>query len=255
MATEEVKKDAPAAEEKKTETVEDTKTAPKDGEKKVDDAKVGDLLKDPEPKEEKKEPKMVPESVLIEAKKAEKTAKRELAALKIEMEKGATKVEISASVKELAEKHGISEEAAAELAKSIRAEVEADKAEEIDAIKKPLAEKERLEKREKVFNDNYDKTLAAMPEYKDIINKDVIKRAAFDPENKDKTFAQIFESSFGHLITGKKTLETTKNGGGKEDTAIDYEKASKDSKYFSEIMADPDRKKEYNENIGKRLKL
>ena len=107
----------------------------------------------------------------------------------------------------------------------------------------------------KLFTEHFTKTMAEMPEYEKIVNRDVIKTLALDPRNANKTFAQIIESAYGHLITGKRTLETTKPGGGKEDTTIDFNKARSNGEYFKEIMADPELKKQYNSEIEKRLKL
>jgi hypothetical protein len=94
-----------------------------------------------------------------------------------------------------------------------------------------------------------------MPEYKNIANKDVIKSLSLDPKNANKTFAKILEDSYGHLITGKKTLEKTTVRGGNSDSPIDFNKAAKDMEYYKEIMANPELKKKYNESLTDRIKL
>ena len=77
------------------------------------------------------------------------------------------------------------------------AEAKADKkAEEKMAAKlKPLEERERAEKLDKVFTKHFDDAIAAMPEYKDIANPDVIKSLSLDPKNAQKTFAKIMKKT------------------------------------------------------------
>jgi len=58
---------------------------------------------------------------------------------------------------------------------------------------------------------------------------------------------QILEEAYGNAITGKRTIETTKPGGGKEPTEVDYHRAQTDSEYFKQIMDSPNLKKKYNE--------
>lgn len=237
----------PAEESKDTKTVE-TKTESKETN---EDVKVGDVLKTTK-EEPKKETKMVPESVLIEYKKESKEVRKELDALKKSIESGATKKEVSTDIKDLAEKHGVDAEFLNDFAHAVRKEANEDTEEKISSIKKPIEEKENAEKREKSFNEHYEKTLEELPEFKKLVNKDVIKALAFDPKNANKTFAQIFQDSYGHLVTGKKTLEPTKARGGAKDTEIDFKRASSDTEYFKEIMADPQLKKKYNEDIATR---
>lgn len=241
---EEVKK-APEVEAKETEKAE-TKAKPEvkaDGKK---DVKVGEALKTVE---EKKESRMVPEAVLIEYKKEAKEFRKEINDLKATIEAGASKKEVAADIKSLAEESGIDADVLQKLTDSIRKGVKADAEAEV----RPLKEAEQASKLDKVFNENYDKTLSEMPEYAKLVNKEVIRSLAFDPRNADKTFAQIFESSYGHLVTGKKTLETTKARGGKSDTTIDFARAQRDGEYFKEIMADPELKREYNKDLHKRI--
>lgn len=231
-------KDAPVVEKKDTK-VEDKTTETKD-------VKVGEALKT---KEEPKDIKMVPEAVLLDFKKENKDLHKELKDLKKLIEDGATKKEVSADIKSLAEKHNVDPEFLTDFAAAVRKEAEGD----ADAKLKPIRDKEQADKLETVFNTNFDKTLEEMPEYSKLVNKDVIRTLAFDPKNANKTFAQIFESAYGHLVTGKKTLEPTKPQGGKADTTVDVARAQRDPAYFNEIMADPDLKKQYNSSLESRI--
>lgn len=245
---EEAKK-VPVEESKDTKTVE-----AKTDEGKKKEATAGEVL-DGKKKEGEKEVKMVPEAVLIEYKKESKATQKELVRLQKLIEDGASKEVIDTDLKALAEEYGVDPEFARKFAAAVRKEADADADEKVKKATKPLEEKERAEKREKVFEEHYEKALAEMPEYKKIVNKAVIKKLAFDPENADKTFPEIIESAFGHLVPGKKTLEPTKPRGGKENPTVDVAKAQTDPDYFKEIMADPELKKEYNKGMAVRNKF
>jgi hypothetical protein len=229
---------APEVESKETEVT------PAEASTDVEQAKVGDVFK-----VEAKEAKMVPESVLIEYKKEAKTVRKELDALRKSIDEGANRGEVSKSIKDIAEKHNVDADFLREFSEAVKKEAESDIEERVASRMKPLEESEIATKKDKIFEEHFDKTLEEMPEFKKIINKDVIKTLAFDPKNANKTFAQIFQESYGHLVTGKKTLDTTKPRGGAKDTSIDFEKASKDSTYFAEVMADPTLKAEYNKRL------
>jgi hypothetical protein len=243
---------APVAEDKKIEPVE-AKTEPKSDDKGEKEVKIGDALKTSDKKEPAEDkPRMVPEAVLIEYKKEAKAATKALEDLKKTIEDGATKKEVSKSIKDLAEKHNVDAEFLRDFADAVKKEAEAEVEEKVSARIKPITDKESADKVDKIFSEHFDKTLEAMPEYKAVVNKEVIKSLALDPKNANKTFAKIFEEAYGHLVTGKRTLETTKPRGGKDDTEIDFAKARKDAEYFKEIMSDPQLKKKYNEGIAER---
>lgn len=230
-------KNAPEVESNETETV----VAPTEIKTEV---KIGDAFETTKP-----EPKMVPEAVLIEYKKESKAVRKELDALKKSIEEGTTKTVVNQSLKDIADKHGVDAEFLGDFAQAVEKEAEAKAEEKFNAKLRPIEEKELAEKRDKIFNEHFDKTLAELPEYSKLVNKDVIKALAFDPKNANKTFAQIFQDSYGHLVVGKKTLESTTPRGGKEDTSIDFTKADKDQTYFAEIMADPELKAKYNDHL------
>lgn len=238
-------KDAPVEESKETKPVE-TKTEPAKAEKEV---KVGDAL-DTKGKA-KDEPKMVPEAVLIEYKKENKEMFKELKELKALIESGATRKEVSTDLKAIAEKHNVDADFVKEFAEAVRKEAEAD----FESKMKPAKDAEIAAKRDKLFEEHYGKAIEANPEYKSLANKEVIKTLALDPRNADKTFAQIIEGAYGHLVTGRKTLDTTKARGGKDDVEIDFNKAQSNTEYFKEIMADPELKKKYNAGLAERVKF
>ncbi len=223
-------------------------------ETKVEDTKIGDVIKT-EAKPEEVKAKVVPEAVFLEEKAERKALAKELKEVKRLLEEGASKKEVSADVKDIAEEFGLSEEAVSKLISKVGEQTKAEYDKEIEAKLKPIQEKERSESVEKTFNEHFEKLMEAMPEYKNVANKDVIKSLSLDPKNANKTFAKILEDSYGHLVTGKKTLEQTQARGGNSDAPIDFNKASKDMEYYKEIMANPELKKKYNESLTDRIRL
>jgi hypothetical protein len=105
----------------------------------------------------------------------------------------------------------------------------------------------------KVFNKFYKDALDKMPEYAEIVNKEVIMSLAGHKANANKTIPQIIEETYGNAIGGKRTIETTVPRGGKDPVGVDFQRATRDTAYFKEIMANPDLKKEYNAGLLKRI--
>lgn len=244
-------KNAPAEETTTTETATvEAVVTPEAKAPETKETTVGEAL-NIQPKSDKAEAKVVPEAVFLEYKKDNKQLQKDIKELKSLIETGGSKKEVSDDVKALAEKYDIDADFIQELASTVQAKAE----EAAEAKFKPLADKDRAKEFDEAFTTHYDKTLEALPEFKDVANREVIKALVKDPANKDKTFAQILESAYGHLITGKRTIETTTPGGGKEDAEIDFDRARKDTEYFKEVMSNPHTKKKYNEALEKRLKL
>jgi len=222
---------------------------------------VGDVLdpKKSEPKPEPKpEPRMVPEAVFLELKNDNKELRKDLKEFKKLIEEDGSKGEVIDEIDSLAKEYDIKPEFLKKLAASIRKDVEKEASKEIDdkvsSKLKPIEARERSEKIDKVFNEHFTAAMAEMPEYKDIVNPSVIKALSLDPANQDKTFAQLIEETYGKAVPGKRTLETTKPGGGRAPEGIDFDRAKKDGKYFESIMADPAMKKEYNDGLIDRIK-
>jgi hypothetical protein len=197
----------------------------------------------------KPEPKMVPEAVLIQTKKENKELARKLKELEENRASGdITKQELSSTLDTLAEKYNVDKSFLKELSTVIRADAKEEIGDEVNSKLKPLQEQEKAKETDRLFKETYDKILEENPEYKGIVNQDVIKRLALDPTNKHKTFGKIIDEAYGHLIPGKRTMETTTPRGGK-DVEVDIDKAKRDVEYFKEIMADPELKKKYNEQL------
>ncbi len=197
----------------------------------------------------------VPLSALIDLKKANKKLSKDMADLKKSIEDGATPSEVTGDLDALAAEYpDLDPNFLKKFAKTIRAEAKKDADAEVAEKLKPVLEKERAKSFDERFNTHFDKALDAMPEFKDVTNKETIKMLCRAPENKDKTLTQIIEETFGKFVTGKRTIDAGTTRAGKTDSMeIDKARINKDPEYFQQVMADPLLKKKYNEGLTERL--
>lgn len=212
---------------------------------------IGEIVGD---KKEEKEARMVPEAAFLALKSDNKDLKRDMKDLKKLIEDGGTKGEVIDTVDSLAEEYNLDPKFLTKLANSIRKDVEKEADDKISSKLKPLEAKDREDKIDKAFNKHFKEAMAEMPEYADIVNEDVIKSLSLEPKNQNKTFAQLIEDTYGKAVPGKRTLETIQPGGGRAPEDSDFDKARKDKKYFAEIMANPETKRKYNDNLIERIK-
>ena len=179
----------------------------------------------------------------------EKKQRKELEKRIKELEESKTK-DVSEGVKSLAEKHNLDVSVVEDLVGAIRSEATA----EFDDKLKPILEKERKAKFESAFNDMYQKAIDRNPQYKDIAKKSVIKALSLDPSNANKTFSNLMEENFGHLIEKKKSFESGSQGvNSMEETSVDFEKAQQGGEYYDKVMANPKLKEEYSAKLLKLL--
>lgn len=239
---------APEVEAKETETVAEVLQAT-EAEKTVSE------VLETEVQEEKKETKMVPEAALIKIKRQNKELSKKIDSLQALIEDGGEKSEIKSSIEAIAEEHNIDPKFLRDLTKAVKTEAESEIEEKISSRMKPLEEKEKADRFNSLFNKEFERTIETKPEFKDIVNKEVIKTLVKDPANGKKTLSQIIEDAYGNLLTGKRTLEKTTPRGGNEVTDIDYKRASSDTEYFKEIMANPKSKAKYNAGLASRIGL
>lgn len=122
-------------------------------------------------------------------------------------------------------------------------------AERLESIEK----KERSAKMEVIFQTNLAKTLENAPEYKEVVNTEVIKQMAFNPANANKTYKQLLEEAYGNALTGRRTIETTLPRGGAKDTKVDMRRTQTDKEYRHAVLADPELRKQYNEGLTDRV--
>jgi len=165
--------------------------------------------------------------------------------------------ELSQDINELANEYNIDPDFMAKLVNGVKGEVKS----EYDSKLKPILEKEEKAQFKVTFDQKYNLALENMPEYKTVVNPQVIETLFLLRDssgklvNGNKTIEQLIEDTYSNAIGGKRTLETTTPRGGKEPTEIDFNKASTNAEYFKEIMANPTLKAKYNKNIEDRLNL
>lgn len=211
-------------------------------------------LQKPEASEPKGE--TVPLAAHIELKRTAKAQAKRLEELEQQIRSGAPKEEIAETVSDLADEfpevdpNFIKKFEASVLAKVTKA-AERNVAETL----RPLHEKENAKKLDERFNEVFDRTMVNLPEYKDVVNKSVIKSLSLAQENAHKTFTQIIEEAYGHLVTGKRTMDPATNPrvGKDESGQVDFARAKTDQDYFKQVMANPTLKKQYNENMISRV--
>lgn len=117
---------------------------------------------------------------------------------------------------------------------------------------RPLEAKERAAEIDRRFNSAFDRVLEANPEFKDVANRAVIKTMSLAPENANKTFTNLLEEAYGHLLTGKRTMDpsTGPRSTRDEGAGLDFARAQNDPKYFAEqVLTNPSLKKEYNDKM------
>jgi hypothetical protein len=116
-----------------------------------------------------------------------------------------------------------------------------------------IEEKDRRAALEATFMKHLNTALENAPEYKEVVNVEVIKALAFNPANANKTYKQLIEEAYGNAVTGRRTIETTTPRGGAKDTKVDMRRAQSDSAYRHEVLADPELRKQYNEGLTDRV--
>ena len=234
----EIQNNAPESEviDQTEETVEETQQT------------IGELSEEiyNEESEEHASEKTVPEYAFVAQKKALIAAEKELKALRESMQyQESTQYEQLTGVDAIADKYNIDREFMNELKSTIENDLDAKYASKESA-------KEKADKFNDAFSKQYNTALERGPEFQAIANPDVIKTLATLPQNKNKTVSQLLEETYGNALTGKRTIETTQPGGGKDPEPLDFAKAEKDINYFNEVMADPKKKAQYNDQMLKR---
>jgi hypothetical protein len=215
-----------------------------------DEQTIGDVLetKPNEPKVE--EQKTIGLDKFLEIKKDNKELKKRLKELEDKISGGADEEDLSDDISELAEEFDVDKKFISKLEKALIKRVES----KVDSKIQPLSEEKKAEKIDKVFNEHFSKTIEDMPEFKGIVNPEVIKQLSLNPLNSKKTFKQLIEETYGNALGGKRTIESAQPRNVQTED-IDFQRASKDTEYYKEIMANPSLKAKYNASIEKRLML
>lgn len=149
----------------------------------------------------------------------------------------------------IAEEYDVDKGFLKKLTSAIESKTKKELEEKYDSKLKPFEERERTERNNNAFTKEFNKVMENMTEFQSVVNPEVIKTLSLDKKNANKTFKQIIEETYSSALTGKRTIESTKHGGGKEAGPLDFRKAQSDEKYFDEIMADPKLKEQYNKKM------
>jgi len=115
--------------------------------------------------------------------------------------------------------------------------------------------KEKAEKLNATLEGHIAKALEDAPEFKDVVNTEVIKQMAMNPANKNKTYSQLLEDAYGNALGGKRTIETTTPRGGAENEKLDVSRAHSDNDYLKKVLSDPVLKKQYNADLEQHIML
>lgn len=198
---------------------------------------------------EKKEAKVVPEAKFLEYKKENKELKKEIAEIKRMMTEGATKAEVDNEIESLAKEHNIDTNFLKKLSSTIEKDLSTKFSKE-EPKKKDNSDDEEETKVvdiDKSFNEHYERVIQHLPDFDGIVNKEIIKSLALNPKNGHKTLTEIIEETYGAVLKGKKTIDATKPGGGKDPQPLDMKRAQTDAEYRRNVVfADPDLKRQYN---------
>jgi hypothetical protein len=214
---------------------------------------LGEALKDEPVEEPKKE--TVGLDKFLDIKKQNKELKRELERIQSRIENEGSSESVSEDIESIAEEFNIDKNFLQKLEKSILSKRDKEMDEKLAEKLRPIEQERKQKEVNKVFDDMYNATLERMPEYANVIDQDVVRSLAVLKENATLSLPQLIEKIYGKSVSGRKTIETTVPRGGKEPQEIDFALASKDMNYFNEIMASPELKKKYNQNIESRLDL
>lgn len=212
---------------------------------------INDIVQEPAPKE------TVGLDKYMQEKKSRQAVEKRLAELEAQIAQGATKAEVSADINDIANEYNIDPEFLGKLSEKIEAKLEG----KIQDKLRPITEEKERAKFEVTFNERLSNAIENMPEYANIINPTVIKQLFLLRDENGKlvngniSLEQLIENTYVNAIGGKRTMESAKPTGRGEPAEIDFDKAKRDTAYFSEIMNNPTLKAKYNSSIERRLNL
>lgn len=173
--------------------------------------------------------------------------KKEMAELR---QQNLSKNETSSSLRELADKYDVDQDFLAEFAEGVAAKAKEEVEKKYEPLIKQQADERRLEKQEQMFNAVFEKALASQPEHiAKVVNKDVIKRLAFDDVNGDKSVRQLIKDVYGNVpeqVDSRPSPSFEKaSTGTRKDTNIDFNNLSPED--HDTIANDPKLRAEYGD--------
>jgi len=214
----------------------------------TDETTLGDVLDDAEDggsqttqdKKGTKREESVPLHVVIDMKEEIKTLKRQL------KDKEITTEEFNDSAKDLLEEYSdVDPGFVKKLLAAAREDARKELLPEIDKIN----HSKKVEQQQATLKKLLDNSVAANPEFADVVNEDVILQLAKNPANKGKTMTQLIEETYGKTLQGgTKTMENSRGGKGGNEKPNFNNMTSEEER---EVLADPVLRKEYAKEQSK----
>jgi hypothetical protein len=206
------------------------------------------------------EPKEVPKETVgldkyMSEKKARQAAEKKIADLETAIKNGATQQEISSDIESIGNEYGVDKDFLAKLTKSIKSELGS----EFDSKLKPITEEKEKAKFEATFSQKLNDALENMPEYKNVVNPEVLKQLVLVRDNSGKlingniSMEQLIENTYVNAVGGKRTIEKTSPTGRQDPLEIDAQRMNTDTAYYKEVMSNPILKAKYNAGSADRL--
>jgi hypothetical protein len=187
-------------------------------------------------------PKTVPIELFLELKKELKDAKKNQT----------TGVASDSSIEDIAKEYDVDPAFVTKLASAIKSSTSKELEEKYSGKISELENISKMDARDKKFNELYKKTMANYPDLKGVVNKDVIKQLALNPENGKKTLPQLLEEVYGSTVQGKKTMETSRPNSGDKTESVDFSQAG-DPAVYAKIKSDPKLNEQYKKYVQDNL--
>lgn len=182
----------------------------------------------------------------LDVKRQNKEQARTIKDLQARIEAGATHEDVSADIEDISQDYP---DVDRNFLNKLLAVAEKRADDKLNSRLSSYEQKDKDIKIDNAFNTHFKIAMDSMPEFKAIVNPAIIKTLSLDPKNSNKNFAQIIEETYGNALTGKRTIETTTPGGGKDTEPLNYEKARGNPEYFDIVMNNPKLKAEYNNQM------
>lgn len=180
------------------------------------------------------------------------SVKRDLKILKKSLKQGFSEKDLDGIAGKMAKKYQTTPETIKELFSEafpfLRKKLEAD-------IARPLLEKQEKEaatkKKDALFDKVFDQFLAKNPHLKGTVNKNVVKKLVFDPDNAKKKLSEIVADAYGKAAKKRvKSMDGYRTNA--SDDKIDFGKASEDQMKL--VNKDPKLRKKFGDDLVKRIK-
>lgn len=198
---------------------------------------------------------------------AEKNAKRDAEAKAQQLEAEIAQLrnnpyksnqDIKVDVQSLSEKHGIDAEVLSDILNAsynmtkekVKAELEQEFTPKLAEFEQIKREKEKQDFESK-FNNLVEASIAEMPEYANLVDKEDLKQWVKSGQYSKLTLPQLIEQKYGKFVVGKKTLETSHAS--KQVEKPDTSKPLTDDQYLK-LDSDPELRKEWADSLIERAK-